>query len=56
MIETSVATSSGKPVLLAVDYGGGHGSGPQREQIRRLLADEMSFALWQFGDPDFQPK
>ena len=50
------ASSSGKPLLLDVDYDAGHGIGSQREQTRRLWADEMSFALWQFGDPGFQPK
>jgi prolyl oligopeptidase len=50
------ASSSGKPILLDVDYDAGHGMGSQREQTRRLWADEMAFALWQFGDPAFQPK
>jgi prolyl oligopeptidase len=50
------ASSSGKPILLDVDYDAGHGIGSRREQSRRLWADEMAFALWQFGDPDFQPK
>jgi prolyl oligopeptidase len=49
------ATSSGKPVLLRVDYAGGHGtSTPQ--QAQETLADEWSFLLWQFGSPDFQPR
>jgi prolyl oligopeptidase len=50
------ASSSGKPILLDVDYDAGHGIGSQREQTRRLWADQMAFALWQFGDPAFQPK
>jgi prolyl oligopeptidase len=50
------ASSSGKPTLLDVDYDAGHGIGSQREQTRKLWADEMAFALWQFGDADFQPK
>ena len=50
------ATSSGKPILLDVDYDAGHGIGSQREQTRKLWADELAFALWQFGDPDFQPR
>ena len=48
------ATNSGKPVLLRVDYGGGHGTvgvtGAQES-----LADTYSFLLWQFGEPEFQP-
>ena len=50
------ASSSGKPILLDVDYDAGHGIGSQREQTRKLWADQMAFALWQFGDPEFQPK
>ena len=49
------ATSSGKPILLRVDYDAGHGFGSGKKQRRELLADEMSFLLWQFGDPDFHP-
>jgi prolyl oligopeptidase len=50
------ASTSGKPILLDVDYDAGHGIGSQREQTRKLWADEMAFALWQFGDPGFQPR
>lgn len=50
------ATGSKKPVLLRVDYQGGHGTiGGTRAQVQELLADQYSFLLWQFGDPDFQP-
>ena len=49
------ATSSKKPVLLRVDYDAGHGMGSTRGQHDLEFADEMSFLLWQFGDPDFQP-
>ncbi len=49
------ATSSKKPVLLRVDYDAGHGMGSTRTQHDLEYADEMSFLLWQFGDPDFQP-
>ena len=49
------ATSSKKPVLLRVDYDAGHGMGSTRAQHDLEFADEMSFLLWQFGDPDFQP-
>jgi prolyl oligopeptidase len=51
------ATTSGKPVLLRVDYAGGHGAmGATREQADEQLADEWSFLLWQFALPEFQPK
>jgi prolyl oligopeptidase len=50
------ATSSGKPVLLRVDYGGGHGlTGATRQQVQAARADSWSFLLWQLGDPAFQP-
>lgn len=49
------ATSSGKPILLRVDYDAGHGFGSGRTQRDHELADQLSFALWQFGEPKFQP-
>ena len=49
------ATSSGKPVLLRIDYESGHGQGSSRLARDTELADIYSFLLWQFGDPDFQP-
>ena len=45
------ASSSGRPVLLLVNYAGGH-SGVNLESAANVL----SFLLWQLGDPDFQPK
>ncbi len=49
------ATSSGKPVLLRVEYAGGHGSmGGTKKQEHETLADEWSFLLWQLGAPQFQ--
>jgi prolyl oligopeptidase len=49
------ATSSGKPVLLRVDYDAGHGGiGATRSQHTALLTDQFAFLLWQLGDPDFQ--
>ena len=49
------ATSSGKPILLRVDYDAGHGIGSTKSQGIAETADQWSFLLWQFGDPDFQP-
>jgi len=49
------ATSSGKPVLLRVDYDAGHGLGSSTSQREALQADLWSFALWQMGDAAFQP-
>ena len=48
------ATSSGKPVLLRVDYDAGHGFlGSSRAQAQQLATDEFAFLLWQLGDPAF---
>src|SRR5438552_2235545 len=49
------ATSSGKPVLLRVDYEAGHGWGSTKTQTEQLLADQWSFLFWQLGAPGFQP-
>jgi prolyl oligopeptidase len=50
------ATASNKPVLLRVDYQGGHGTiGATKDQVQELLADQFSFLLWQFGERGFQP-
>jgi prolyl oligopeptidase len=48
------ATSSGKPVLLRVDYDAGHGFlNSSRTQAQLLTTDEYAFLLWQLGDPAF---
>jgi prolyl oligopeptidase len=49
------ATGSKRPVLLRVDYQGGHGTiGGTKAQAEELLADQYSFLLWQFGEAGFQ--
>jgi prolyl oligopeptidase len=51
------ATSSGKPILLRVDYAGGHaGMGSTEQQYEEVLADMYSFLGWQLGGPGFQPE
>jgi prolyl oligopeptidase len=50
------ATSSGKPILLRIDYDAGHGIGSTKLQRDKELADTDAFLLWQLGDPAFQPK
>jgi prolyl oligopeptidase len=48
------ATTSGRPVLLRVDYDAGHGFlAASRTQSEQLLTDEYSFLLWQLGYPAF---
>ncbi|WP_395337315.1 prolyl oligopeptidase family serine peptidase [Novosphingobium sp. BL-8H] len=41
------ASSSGKPILLRVDYDAGHGIGSTRSQQDREAADTYAFILWQ---------
>jgi len=48
------ATTSGRPILLSVDYEGGHGGSSEKGE-QASLADAWSFLLWQFGIPEFQP-
>jgi prolyl oligopeptidase len=50
------ATSSGKPILLRVDYDAGHGMGSTKTQRDEELADEEAFLLWQLGASGFQPQ
>ncbi|HEY1629286.1 MAG TPA: prolyl oligopeptidase family serine peptidase, partial [Tepidisphaeraceae bacterium] len=50
------ANASDKPILLRVDYQGGHGIGESKQQAMEESADEFAFFMWQFGEPAFQPK
>jgi prolyl oligopeptidase len=49
------ATSSAKPVLLRADCESERGVGLTKTQCEQVFTDEMSFLLWQFGEPGFQP-
>jgi prolyl oligopeptidase len=51
----ATATTSDRPVLLRLEYDGGHGAGATREQGLARTADRWAFLLWQFGDPAFAP-
>ncbi len=50
------ATISDKPVLLSVDFEGGHGFDASENKRTEELANVLSFAFWQTGHPDYQPK
>ena len=50
------ATSSGKPVLMRVEWQGGHGQGSTRTQRDDELADIYAFLFWQFGHDGFVPE
>jgi prolyl oligopeptidase len=47
------ATSSGKPILLRIDYDAGHGFGSTKKQLAEQHADMMAFLLWQLGAKGF---
>jgi prolyl oligopeptidase len=48
------STTSGKPVLLRVDFDAGHGLlGSSRAQAQGFYTDLYSFLFWQLGDPAF---
>lgn len=48
------ASSSGKPVLMQVNYDNGHFTEDKAVTFRNF-ANMFAFALWQAGHPDFQP-
>lgn len=48
------ATTSNKPVLLSVDFEGGHGYNATSDKKIIETANILSFALWQTGHPEFQ--
>jgi len=50
------ASISNKPILLSVDFKGGHGFEATQTKRNEELANILSFALWQTGHPDYQPK
>jgi prolyl oligopeptidase len=49
------ASSSGKPVLMKINYDNGH-STEDRTVTYINSANQFAFILWQCGHPDFQPK
>ena len=49
------ASSSGRAVLLRVDFDAGHGVGSTRTQQDREAADTFAFLLWQTGVKGYQP-
>ncbi|MCT2407391.1 prolyl oligopeptidase family serine peptidase [Chryseobacterium antibioticum] len=48
--------TSKNPILLKVDYEGGHGKDIPVAQAYSTLSDIFAFAFWQLGHPDYQPK
>ncbi len=48
------ASSSGKPVLLKINYDNGHFT-EEKNVTYANFANQYAFVLWQTGHPDFQP-
>ncbi|MCC3216266.1 prolyl oligopeptidase family serine peptidase [Chryseobacterium sp. X308] len=48
--------TSNNPILLKVDFDGGHGRDNTKKKAYEEIADIFAFALWQLGHPDYQPK
>lgn len=48
-LRLQAASTSGKPVLLRIDYDAGHGIGSTKRQGYEERADTLAFLLWQAG-------
>ncbi|HIB8182169.1 prolyl oligopeptidase family serine peptidase [Elizabethkingia anophelis] len=48
--------SSKNPILLKIDFDGGHGIDNPKKKAYEDAADIFAFAFWQLGHPDYQPK
>ena len=51
----AAASTSGKPILLRVDFDEGHGIGSTKKAQYEERADTFAFLLWQAGIKGFQP-
>lgn len=49
------ASTSGRPILLRLEYDAGHGIGSTKKQQLEERADMLAFFLWQMGVDGFQP-
>ncbi|AJW62942.1 Prolyl endopeptidase precursor [Elizabethkingia miricola] len=47
---------SKNPILLKIDFDGGHGTDNSKKKAYEDVADIFAFAFWQLGHPDYQPK
>jgi len=48
--------ASKNPILLKIDFEGGHGGNVPVAQRYANLGDMFAFAFWQLGHPDYQPQ
>jgi len=51
-----ISSISDKPILLNIDYEGGHGGDITVLKRYTSLSEIFAFAFWQLGHPDYQPK
>jgi prolyl oligopeptidase len=50
------ASTSGKPILLRIDFDAGHGFGSTKKSQYEERADTLAFLFWQLGVTGFQPQ
>ncbi|TLX26036.1 prolyl oligopeptidase [Chryseobacterium indologenes] len=50
------STTSSNPILLKIDFEGGHAGNVPVAQRYSNIGEMFAFALWQLGHPDYQPK
>lgn len=50
------ASTSGKPILLRIDFDAGHGFGSTKKSQYEERADTLAFLFWQLGVSGFQPE
>lgn len=50
------SSTSDKPILLDIDYEGGHGGDVTVLKRYTSLSEIFAFAFWQLGHPNYQPK
>ncbi len=50
------ANSSDHPILLKTEFDSGHGIQFSKNKEFNMIAEAISFALWQTSHPDYQPK
>ncbi|MFZ4931971.1 prolyl oligopeptidase family serine peptidase [Chryseobacterium sp. Mn2064] len=52
----TAANTSDSPILLKIDFEGGHSGNVPIAQRYSNLGDIFAFAFWQLGHPDYQPE
>ena len=55
-MQEASSLKTNKPILLDIDFKGGHGREASTRKRNEQLAKILTFALWQTGHPDYQLK